>query len=224
MPLMVRTMSKSRRDGSTRRRCWTAMLLLVLAVATTGCGGKSDDSGTGSSVSTSERSDGGGDTTAAERSDGGGDTTVTRTPSLQRAFDDAKYYLDSESLASKSTLLQRMGLHVGESYSEAEALYVVNHADADWKARAVEDAKNHLENQRLSKRDLMVYLTRADGFSKAEATYAVSRIGRDWNAEAVEAAKDALEADALSKSELIGRLKRAGFTDAQVRHAVEKVY
>ena len=70
----------------------------------------------------------------------------------------------------------------------------------------------------------MEYLTEADGFSKAEATYAVSHAGRDWNAEAVMAAKRALDADALSKSQLIKALKLAGFTDAQVRYAVEKVH
>jgi Host cell surface-exposed lipoprotein len=210
----------------TRRRCWTAMLLLVLAVAATGCGGKSGDSGTGSSVSTSERSDedsGTGSSVSMSERLGGGDPTAKRTPSLQSAFDAARYYLDTESL-SRSALVQRMGMGVGETYSEAEALYAVNHVDADWKAEAVEDAKNHLEDQGLSKNFLMWYLTEADGFSKAEATYAVSRIGRDWNAEAVEVVKEILEAEALSKSQLIRRLKRGGFTDAQVRYAVEKVY
>jgi len=197
------------------------MLLLVLAVAAVGCGGKSGDSGTGSSVSTSERSDGGGDTTS-DRSGGGGETTVKRTPSLQSAFDAARYFLDNEGL-SKSALLQRVGWGVGETYSEAEALYAVNHLDADWKAEAVEDAKRREPDTRLSPKRLMVYLTEADGFSKAEATYAVSHAGRDWNAEAVMAAKSALDAHALSKSQLIKKLKRAGFTDAQVRYAVEKV-
>ena len=187
------------------------MLLLVLAVAATGCGGKSRDSGTGSSVSTSERSGGGGETTA-----------TTRPISLQSAFDAARYYLDTEAV-SKSALIQRMGAGVG-AYSEAEALYVVNHVDADWKAEAVEDAKNREPDTPLSPKRLMVYLTEADGFSKAEAMYAVSHAGRDWNAEAVMAAKRALDADALSKSQLIKALKLAGFTDAQVRYAVEKVH
>ena len=163
------------------------MLLLVLAVAATGCGGKSSDSGTGSSVSMSERL-------------GGGDTTAKRTPSLQSAFDAARYYLDNEAV-SKVALLQRMSMNGFETYSEAEALYAVNHVDAEWKAEAVEDAK-HREPP-LSAKRLMEYLTEADGFSKAEATYAVSHAGRAWNAEAVMAAKSALDADALSKSQLI---------------------
>jgi hypothetical protein len=208
---MFRTMSKSRRDGSTRRRCWTATLLLVLAVAATGCGGKSDHSGTGSSITTSKRS-------------GGGETTATRRPiSLQAAFDAARYYLDAEAV-SKSALLQRMRWGVGGSFSEAEALYAVNHVGADWKAEAVQDAKGRERLTRLSPKLLLVYLTMADGFSKAEATYAVSHAGRDWNAEAVIAAKRALGADAVSKSQLIKALKLRGFTDAHVRYAVEKVY
>jgi SOS response regulatory protein OraA/RecX len=116
-----------------------------------------------------------------------------------------------------------MGWGVGETYSEAEALYVVNHVDADWKAEAAEDARNRLEDQGHSRESLMWHLTKADGFSKAEATYAVSRIERDWNAEAVEVAKETLEAKALSKDQLIRKLKRGGFTAAQVRYAVEKV-
>ena len=184
------------------------MLSLVLAVAATGCGGKSSDSGTGSSVSTSERL-------------GGGDTTAKRTPSLQSAFDAARYYLDTEAV-SKSALLQRMGGGVGGAYSEAEALYAVNHVDADWRAEAVEDAKNR--DPPLSPKRLMEYLTLDNGFSKADATYAVSHAGRDWNAEAVMAAKSVLAADALSKSQLINELAHWGFTDAQVRYAVEKVY
>jgi len=199
------------------------MLLLVLAVAATGCGGKSNDSGTGSSVSTDD-SGTGSSVSTSERSGGGGETTATTRPiSLQSAFDAARYYLDTEAL-SRSALLERMGWGVGGSYSEAEALYAVNHVDAEWKAEAVQDAKNRLEDQGLSRKWLMWYLTEADGFSKAEATYAVSRIGRDWNAEAVEAAKEILEAQALSRSQLIRRLKRGGFTDAHVRYAVEKVY
>jgi len=199
------------------------MLLLVLAVAATGCGGKSHHSGTGSSVSTSERSDGGGGDTTPERSEsGGGDTPAKRTPSLQSAFDAARYYLDSGAV-SKTTLFQLMRDGVGGAYSEAEALYAINHVDADWKAEAVEDAKGRLEDQGLSRKWLMLGLTKGGGFSKAEATYAVSRIAPDWNAEAVEAAKDALETDALSKSQLIRSLKTRGFTDAQVRYAAEKV-
>jgi hypothetical protein len=198
------------------------MLLLVLAVAATGCGGKSSDSGTGSSVSTDD-SGTGSSVSTSERSDGGGDTTAKRTPSLQSAFDTARYYLDTESL-SRRALLQRMAMNGFETYSEAEALYAVNHVDADWKAEAVEDAKNREPHTPRSPKRLMLYLTLADGFSKAEATYAVSHAGRDWNAEAVMAAKSALDADAHSKSQLIKKLKLKGFTDAQVRYAVEKVY
>ena len=186
------------------------MLLLVLAVAATGCGGKSGDPGTGSSVSTSERL-------------GGADATAKRTPSLQSAFDAARYYLDTESL-SRRALLQRMSWGVGGSYSEAEALYAVDHVDADWKAEAVQDAKNREPDTPRSPKRLMAYLTSADGFSKAEATYAVSHAGRDWNAEAVVAAKRALDAHALSKPQLIKKLKLRGFTDAHVRYAVEKVH
>ena len=79
-----------------------------------------------------------------------------------------------------------MAQGVGANYSEAEAAYVVNHLGADWKAEALEDARNRLEDQGLSEHGVMWYLTEADGFSKAEAAYAVSRVGRDWNAEAVE--------------------------------------
>jgi hypothetical protein len=183
------------------------MLFLVLAVAAAGCGGKSGDSRTGSSVRTSERL-------------GGADTTAKRAPSLQSAFDAARYYLDTEAV-SKIALLQQLSTNGFETYSEAEALYAVNHVGADWKAEAVEQAKNR--ESPLSPKRLMEYLTEADGFSKAEATYAVSHAGRDWNAEAVEAAKSALDADALSKSQLIKELKLEGFTEAQVRYAVDKV-
>lgn len=188
---------------------------LALAVVAVVGGSYSDDSGTGSSVSTSAGSDGGGQTTAR-----------TTPPSLQSAFDAARYYLDNEEGLSKSAVLQRMSANGGESYSEAEATYAVNHVGADWKAQALEDAKNRLESQGLSKKGLMAYLTAADGFSKAEATYAVSRAGRDWNAEAVRAAKSALEErqEATSKSQLIKYLKISGFTTAQVRYAVEEVY
>ena len=154
---------------------------LAVAVVAVVAGGSSDDSGTGSSVTTSKRSDGGGETTAA------------RAPSLQSAFDSAKYYLDNEEGGSKHALLQRVALGVPERYSKAEATYAVNHVRVDWNARAVEGAKGRLESQGLSKRSLMWYLTAADGYSKSEATYAVSRVAPDWNAEAVEAAKEVLD-------------------------------
>ena len=69
---------------------------LAVAVVAVVAGGSSDDSGTGSSVTTSEGSD------------GGGDTTAKRAPSLQSAFDAAKYYLDNEEGLSKHALLQRV--------------------------------------------------------------------------------------------------------------------
>jgi hypothetical protein len=195
------------------------MLLSVLAVAATGCGGKSSDSGTGSSVGTHDSGTGSSGSTPERM--GGGDTTAKRTPSLQSAFDAARYYVETEAV-SKIALLQQMSTNGFETYSEAEALYAVNHVGADWKAEAVEQAKNR--ESPLSPKRLMGYLTEADGFSKAEATYAVSHAGRDWNAEAVMAAKSALDADALSKSQLIKELKLEGFTDAQVRYAVDKVH
>ena len=89
----------------------TAALAAALAVAVVAvvAGDSSEDSGTGSSVSTSERSD------------GGGDTTAERAPSLQSAFDAARYYLDNEEGLSKSALLQRMAAEcpAAEAYSEA---------------------------------------------------------------------------------------------------------
>ena len=191
--------------------------VLAVAVALVVGGDSSDDSGTGSSVSTLERS-------------GGGDTTAERTPAMQSALDAARYYLDIEEGLSKSAVLERIaagggGSFGGVGFSEDEALWAVNHVGADWKAQAVEDAK--LRERRepgISKKKLILYLTTADGFSKAETAYAVSHIGRDWNAEAVEEAKNALKAKALSKSQLIKHLAGEGFTDAQVRYAVEKVY
>ncbi|HET8536211.1 MAG TPA: Ltp family lipoprotein [Solirubrobacteraceae bacterium] len=182
------------------------ILSLVLTVAIIGCGGKPGHRETGSSVSTPAR---------------GVDTTAKRTPSLQSAFDAARYYLDTDAV-SKSALLQRMGGGVGETYSEAEALYAVNHVDADWKAEALEDAKRR--ESPISPKRLMWYLTEDDLFSKAEATYALRHAGRDWNAEAVMAAKAAFDGDALPESQLAKELKLEGFTAAQVRYAVEKAH
>ena len=48
-----------------------------------------------------------------------------------------------------------MAANGGESYSEAEATYAVNHLGVDWKAQAVEDAKDRLESQGLSKKFLI---------------------------------------------------------------------
>jgi hypothetical protein len=182
------------------------ILSLVLTVAIIGCGGKPGHRETGSSVSTPAR---------------GVDTTAKRTPSLQSAFDAARYYLDTDAV-SKSALLQRMGGGVGETYSEAEALYAVNHVNADWKAEALEEAKRR--ESPISPKRLMWYLTEDDMFSKAEATYALRHAGRDWNAEAVVAARAALDADPLSTSQLAKELKLEGFSAAQVRYAVEKVH
>jgi hypothetical protein len=188
------------------------MLVWVLVVAAMGCGGKSHGSGAGSSVSTSARSG------------VGAGTRAMRTPSLQSAFDAATYYLRTGSV-SKSGLLQAMSTNGFETYSEAEALYAVNHVDADWKAEAVEAAKGLkiLESPLLRWR-LVQDLTLGYGFTKAEARYAVGHAGLDWNAQAVGAAKFALHAEAISKSQLVKELTRWGFTDAQVRYAVERVY
>ena len=144
----------------------TAALAAALAVAVVAvvAGSSSDDSGTGSSVTTSERSD-------------GGDTTAARAPSLQSAFDSAKYYLDNEEGLSKSGLLQRVAWGVGEVYSKAEATYAVNHVGADWKAQAVEDAKRRIRDEPgISKNKLIAYLASADGFSKADTAYAVDHV------------------------------------------------
>src|SRR5262249_30346455 len=173
------------------------------------CRGKQHGSGTGSSVSTS----------AGSGVVGG--TSAMRTQSLQSAFDAARYYLHSKSV-SKSGLLQAMSTNGFETYSEAEALYAVNHVAADWKAEAVEAAKER--ESPLSPKRLMEYLTLDSQFSKAEAAYGVAHAGRDWNAEAVMAAKDALDADALSNSQLMKELRLEGFTAAQARYAAEMVF
>ena len=138
---------------------------LAVAVVAVVAGGSSDDSGTGSSVGT------------LEGSGGGDDTTRRRTPSQQSAFDAARYYLDNEEGLSKSAVLQRMAWNDGQTYSEDEALWAVDHVGADWKAQAVEDAKRRIRDEPgISKKKLIAYLASADGFSKAETAYAVDHV------------------------------------------------
>ena len=170
-------------------------LVAVLAVAVVAVvgGASSNDSETGSTVTTSEG---------------------------QGAFDAARRELDLATY-SKKFLIRALSSKSGYGYSKAEATYAVNHVGADWKSEAVELAKYRLDSPLGESKKGFITLLAHAGFSKAEATYAINHVGPDWNAEAVERAEAVGRA---KKSELIQELADAGFTDAQVRWAVEKAH
>lgn len=100
------------------------------------------------------------------------------TVSQENAIQSAQSYLDLQGF-SRDGLIDQLSSQYGEGFSKADAVFAVDHVDADWNAEAVQAAKSYLELQGFSRSGLIDQLSSAygDQFTVAQATYAVDHVG-----------------------------------------------
>ena len=105
-------------------------------------------------------------------------------------------------------------------FTEDAAVYAADNCGADWNEQALEAAENKLNYGSYSYDgliDALVY----DDFTREQAEYAADNCGADWKEQAKKAAEDYGDGFFSDKSALKKFLQREGFTDDQIRYAIE---
>jgi hypothetical protein len=101
------------------------------------------------------------------------------TTSQVAALQSAQSYLSMGSGFSRAGLIQQLDSKAGEGFKRADAIWGVNHANADWNAQAVESAKSYKQMGGFSKASLIQQLDSKAGeqFTPAQAAYAAKKVG-----------------------------------------------
>ena len=79
---------------------------------------------------------------------------------------------------SKQAIYDQLTSEYGEQFSEDAAQYAIDNMEADWKANALEKAKDYQENMNMSKNAIYDQLTSEYGekFTAEEAQYAIDNL------------------------------------------------
>jgi hypothetical protein len=87
----------------------------------------------------------------------------------------AKDYLSTAAF-SRAGLIHQLTSKYGEGFSRADAVWGVDHANANWNAEAVQSAKSYLSTGHFSRSALIHQLESPYGeqFTHAQAVYGVS--------------------------------------------------
>ncbi len=101
------------------------------------------------------------------------------TTSQVAALQSAQSYLSMGTGFSRVGLIQQLSSKAGEGFPLKDAVWAVNHTNADWNAQAVESAKSYKQMGGFSKAGLMQQLTSkaGEGYTPAQAAYAVKKVG-----------------------------------------------
>ena len=93
----------------------------------------------------------------------------------REALGAAKDYLSTGAF-SRAGLISQLTSSYGEGFSRADAVWAVNHANANWNAEAVQAAKDYLSTGHFSRAGLIQQLesSYSDHFTHAQAVYGVS--------------------------------------------------
>jgi len=161
----------------------TMMTLLCAVALAAGCGDEQTGSSTKTVTVTAGQS---GPTTTADDSGGGGggnDDSSDMTASQKQAIQSAESYLDSSGGFSKARLIRQLSAKSADGFSKTDAIFAVNHINADWKQEAIESAKSYVQLG-FSRASLIKQLeskvgssTQGEGFTHAQALYAVNNVG-----------------------------------------------
>jgi hypothetical protein len=100
------------------------------------------------------------------------------TVSQDQAIGSARDYLALQGF-SRTGLIKQLSSDYGDGFSQADAIFAVNHLGADWNAQAVRSAKEYLSFQHFSRAGLIQQLSSSygDGYTLAQATYAANHVG-----------------------------------------------
>lgn len=149
-------------------------------------------------------------------SQSGNDNNSSLTQGQKNALKSAQSYLKFSGF-SREGLIEQLEF---EKYTHSEAVYAVDHCDANWSQQAVECAKSYIRSGAFSYNGLIEQLE-YEKFTKEQAKYGASNCGADWNAEAAECAKSYLSWSSFSRADLIDQLLYEGFTQKQAEYGVK---
>jgi hypothetical protein len=101
------------------------------------------------------------------------------TTSQEAALQSAQQYLAMGSGFSRAGLTGQLSSKAGDGFPHADAVWAVNHTDADWNAQAVLSAKAYKSMGGFSKSGLTQQLTSSAGdqYTPAQAAFAVKKVG-----------------------------------------------
>lgn len=100
------------------------------------------------------------------------------TTGQKAALESAQSYLSMGGF-SRAGLVGQLSSKAGEGFKMADAVWAVDHTDADWNAQAVESAKSYMKMGGFSKAALIDQLSSkaGAGFTPAQAAYAAHKVG-----------------------------------------------
>lgn len=98
------------------------------------------------------------------------------TTAQENAIESAQDYLDYSGF-SRSGLISQLSSSAGEGFSKADAVFAVNHVDANWRAEAYEAARDYLDYSSFSLSGLIEQLSSSagEGFTRAQAEYGAKK-------------------------------------------------
>jgi hypothetical protein len=102
----------------------------------------------------------------------------TFTTAQEQAIGSAHDYLDYQAF-SRAGLIGQLSSKYGDGFSQADAVFAVNHISVDWNEQAVQAAKDYLDYQHFSRTGLIEQLSSpyGDQFTQAQAIYGVNHTG-----------------------------------------------
>lgn len=163
------------------------------------------------------------------RTDATSDTTAvteTTTKSIsgisverQNALKQAQSYLSYVSF-SFNDLVSRLE---DEGFSHSDAVYAVEHCDADWNEQALKSAQFYLtQSASTFSRESMIRQLELEGFAHSQAVYGADHCEADWNEQAAKSAARWMKYSSFSSREsLLEQLEREGFTHSEAVYGVE---
>lgn len=137
-------------------------------------------------------------------------TTAPPTTGERNALKKAESYLKVIPF-SRDGLIEQLEYN---GYSNAEAIYGADNANADWNEQALKKAKSYINTMPFSYSGLIEQLE-YNKFTHEQAVYGADKCGADWNEQAAKKAKSYLDIMAFSRDDLISQLEYNGFTHDQ---------
>ena len=137
------------------------------------------------------------------------------TVAQQNAIKKAKEYLNVMSF-SRLGLVHQLEY---EKFSNADALWAVDHLNVNWSVQAAKKAKEYLNTMAFSRTGLIKQLE-YEKFTNAEAVYGADNAGADWYAQAIKKAREYLNVMSFSHDGLVKQLVYEGFSSDQAEYGV----
>lgn len=179
-----RAYKKASRPWYKKKRYLLPLAVVVLIAAFSSSGDSGTDSETPSAEDTnaSASATAPGESSAAEEPAEAEQPAEKKTPKMtasqENAVRAAENYL-SFAPFSKKGLIQQLSSQAGDGYPKPDAVFAVNHIDADWNKQAAIAAKNYLDISSFSRSGLIQQLSSAAGdkYTRAQAVYGVNKAG-----------------------------------------------